>query len=100
MGRSRCARRGGGLRPSSGRRARVQTGVSRGLGCSAFGHVLVGSPLHRRRVSAVEGVLRHGVKAVRLQAVQLSFRAAPLLRRRTSRCRVLRGVLHAGGVGI
>ena len=45
----------------------------------------VGSPLHRRRVSTVEGVLRHGVKAVRSQAVQLSFRAAPLLRRRTSR---------------
>ena len=103
VGRSRCARRGGGLRPSSRRRARVLAGVSRGLECSACNgltsvrHVLVGSPLHRRRVSTAECVLRHGVKAVRSQAVQLSFRAAPLLRRRTSRRSM--GVLHAGGVG-
>ncbi len=33
-----------------------------------------------------ECVLRHGVKTVRSQTVQLSFRAAPLLRRGTSRC--------------
>ena len=35
VGRSRCAWRGGGLRPSSRRRARVLAGVSRGLECSA-----------------------------------------------------------------
>ena len=62
-----------------------------------FGHVLVGSSLHRRRVSTAECVLRHGVKAVRSQAVQLSFRAAPLLRRRISS--TVDGGLHAGGVG-
>ena len=38
------------------------------------------------RVSTAECVLRHGVKTVRSQTVQLSFRAAPLLRRGTSRC--------------
>ena len=67
-------------------------------GLTLFGHVLVGSSLHRR-VSTAECVLRHGVKAVRSQAVPLSFRAAPLLRRRTSRWIGPMGVLHAGGVG-
>ena len=39
VGRSRGARRGGGLRPSSRRRARVQAGVSRGVACGRRGEL-------------------------------------------------------------
>ncbi len=61
-----------------GGRGACASGVAESRPCIAgFRSVSVGV----RAAAATECVLRHGVKAVRSQAVQLSFRAAPLLRR-------------------
>ena len=93
------AQHSGGLRSSSRRHARMLEEGVEGAGVQCVQRADTCSAMHWCALLSAgawmaECALRHGVKVVRPQAVQLSFRATPPLQRRTSRplpCCIRRG---------